>query len=56
MDLYKEVKSKVELGGVEKPGMDRIEEEKSRINHVKRRRLGWIRLRSWVEEKGGRIV
>ena len=56
MDLCKEVKSKVELGGLEKPEMDWVEEEKSRINHVKRRRLGWIRLRSWVEEMGVRIV
>ena len=43
-------------GGLEKPERDWVEEEKSRINHVKRRRVGWIRLRSWVEEKDGRIV
>ena len=44
------------MGGEEKGEMDWVEEEKSRINRVKRRRLRWIRLRSWVEEKGGRIV
>ena len=33
--------------------MDWVEEEKSRMNRVKRRRLGWVGLRSWVEEKVG---
>ena len=41
------------MGGEEKGGMDWVEEEKSRMNRVKRRRLGWVGLRSWVEEKVG---
>ena len=36
------------MGGEEKGGMDWVEEEKSRMNRVKRRRLEWIGLRSWV--------
>ena len=44
------------MGGEEKGEMDWVEEEKSRMTRVKRRRLGWVGLRSWVEEKGGRIV
>ena len=34
--------------------MDLVKEEETRMNRVKRRRLGWIEIRSWVEKKGGK--
>ena len=39
------------MGGEEKGEMDWVEEEKSKINRVKRRRLGWIRLRSGLRRR-----